>query len=150
LLRLLVYVTARLKRHQPAVCWNLIPNTSPRYLREHFIFWRRLTGQRDHAVGRRPAAASGSGRRPAGSAGWASRGRLGFRKELAAISDTSERRQRFGEMVVVRSAPAACPADRSGSRHGLRLDVTLHIVPMYLLDISGRRFAAARLTRELR
>jgi len=29
-------------------------------------------------------------------------------------------------------------------------DATLHIVPMYQVDISGRRFAVARLTRELR
>jgi len=36
-------------------------------------------------------------------------------------------------------------------RHAhLRHDATPHIVPMYQLDISGRQFAVARLTRELR
>jgi hypothetical protein len=32
----------------------------------------------------------------------------------------------------------------------LRHDAAPHIVPMYRVDISGRRFAVARLTRELR
>jgi hypothetical protein len=46
---------------------------------------------------------------------------------------------------------AGCRGAGTPGRHAvLRHDATRHIVPMYQLDISGRQFAVARPTRELR
>jgi len=44
-------------------------------------------------------------------------------------------------VTAVQARPTAMP--------GLRHYATPHIVPIYQLDTSGRRFAVARLTREL-
>jgi hypothetical protein len=139
----------RWRRHRTDAAWTLGTVTSilsnPRYAGRQV--WNRQRTDRDLAdpadVSPGIRACSG-GTCPTGAPGHASiivwdlytdDGRYFFSQTEAGLPAQVKKNR-------VQARPTAMP--------GLRHDATPHIVPIYQLDISGRRFAVARLTRELR